>query len=70
MHIGKRVQEVMSEKGKTVAWLAEQLPCERSNIYNMFHRRNIGVDLLMRLSELMEHDFFQELSNEFRNQEH
>lgn len=70
MHIGKRVQEVMSEKGKTVAWLAEQLPCERSNIYNMFHRRNIGVDLLMRLSELMEHDFFKELSNEFRNQEH
>lgn len=67
MHIGKRLQEVLEEKGLTVGWLADQLPCERSNVYNMFHRHNIGVGLVMRLSRLLNHDFFIELSEEYRN---
>lgn len=66
MHIGKRIKEVLEEKGLSITWLSEQIPCERSNVYNMFRRENIGVGLLLKLSIVMQHDFFAELSEEYR----
>lgn len=66
INIGLRVKEVLRQQGKTVCWLAEQIPCERSNVYNIFHRRDIGVDLLSTLSTILDHDFFSELSDEWR----
>lgn len=65
MHVGKRIREVTKEQGQTVKWLAENIPCERSNVYNLFRRANIGVDLLMRISQILHHDFFAELSEEY-----
>lgn len=67
MHIGEEIRRKMEERGKSVTWLAEQLPCERSNVYNIFRRQNIGIDLLLRISILLEHDFFQSLSEEYLN---
>ncbi len=66
MDVGKRIKEVMQEKGRTACWLAAQIPCERSNIYNVFHRKSVGVDLLFILSDLLQHDFFAELSGEWK----
>ncbi len=69
MNIGQRIYEVMREKGRSAAWLASQIPCERSNIYNVFRRKSVGVDLLFIFSSLLHHDFFAELSQEWRQQE-
>lgn len=65
MHIGKRIKEVMDEKGLSACWLANKLPCERSNVYNMFKRSSIGVDLLYAVSTILAHNFFAELSKEW-----
>ena len=64
MHIGNRVKEVLAGQGRNARWLASQLPCERSNVYNLFKRTSVGVDLLMRLCVVLGHDFFKELSDE------
>ena len=66
MHIGNRIKEVMIEKGYSASWLAEQIPCERSNVYHIFGRRDIGVELLLIISRLLKHDFFAELSDKYR----
>ena len=59
-----RIKEVLEEQGHNACWLASQIPCERSNVYNIFKRESIGIDLLFRISEVLGHDFFKEISDE------
>lgn len=58
----------MTERHRSVTWLAQQLPCDRSNIYDIFRRDDISTGLLMRISVLLEHDFFHELSVSLRQE--
>ena len=64
MNIGKRIEEILRKQGKSAAWLATQIPCERTNVYNIFKRKSLDVRLLMRISVILEYDFFKELSEE------
>ena len=64
MNIGKHVEEILRKQGKSAAWLASQIPCERTNVYNVFKRKSMDVRLLMRISEVLKYDFFKELSDE------
>ena len=64
MNVGKRIEEILKKQKKSVAWLAAQIPCERTNVYNIFRRKSMDVRLLMRISVVLEHDFFEELSKE------
>ena len=68
MHIGHRIREVLDGMPKryTVTWFAGQLNCERRNAYNIFERRNIDIELLMRISKVLGHDFFADLSAEYK----
>lgn len=65
MDIGKRIKEILDEQGRSASWLAEQIPCERSNVYNIFRRSSIGIDLLYVISSALNHDFFKEMSEEW-----
>lgn len=64
MKIGQRIKNVLFCKGHTAMWLAEQLKCERTNVYDIFRRSDISVNLLTSISIILEHDFFAELSSE------
>lgn len=56
------IKEVVLRKGIKVSWLAEQLNSHRNNIYKIYSRRWIDTDTLMRISRILEHDFFEDLS--------
>ena len=64
MNIGKHVEEILRKQGYSAAWLASQIPCERTNVYNIFKRKSMDVRLLMRISVVLQYDFFKELSDE------
>ena len=66
MHIGEAIKEELERQGKTVVWFAEQLPCHRTNVYRIFERVSIDTHVLMRISEILEHDFFAEYSAELK----
>ena len=66
LHIGQRLKEVAAERGLTSRDIAEAVPCDRSNIYDIFHRESISVQLLVRLCEILKHDFFAELSEDLK----
>ena len=66
MHVGKRIREVLDEQGRAASWLAMKIPCERTNIYNVFKREDISVGLLAKVSNILGHDFFKELSEELK----
>ena len=64
MHIGQRIKEVLTQKHKPVTWLAKEINCERTNVYNIFSRKDISTGLLEKISIILEHDFFKDLSED------
>ena len=64
MRIGERVKECLFQQGRSAMWLAKQLHCERTNVYDIFKREDMGVELLRRCSIALSHDFFKDLSEE------
>lgn len=66
MHVGLRIKEVMDNQGRSVIWLSKQIACERTNVYNIFSRKDINTNLLRQISLVLDHDFFKELSDEIK----
>jgi len=66
IHIGRHIKEVFDRqpKGRTVEWFADNLCCNRANIYNIFKRSSIDTQLLRRISLLLDYDFFADLSQD------
>lgn len=60
VHIGQLVKSVFDESGMTVSELARQLRCERTNVYTIFKRRTIDVELLAMLSIILNHNFLDD----------
>ncbi|MDC2394442.1 hypothetical protein OU990_25590 [Bacteroides ovatus] len=42
---------------------ATQLCCTRPNVYKIFRKENIDIHLLWRISCILGHDFFRDLSD-------
>ncbi len=60
VHIGQIIKSVFDESGMTVSELAQRLRCERTNVYTIFRRRSIDVELLVRLSNILDHNFLDD----------
>lgn len=69
MKIGERIKEVFMTMPKTctVEWLATELHCDRRNIYRIFQKENIDIELLTRISQVLDHDFFKDLSDSIKS---
>ena len=67
MHIGNIIKQKTIERKKTVVWLARNLPCSRTNIYKIFNKPTIDTGTLLRISTLLEFDFFSLYSKEMNN---
>ncbi len=65
MNIGRTIREVMKKKGMSATQLAREIPCERTNVYNIFSRKDIGTKLLWRICEVLDHNFFDDYAKEF-----
>lgn len=62
--IGQAIKHVLKEKGYTVVWFARRMDCSRTNVYKIFGKRSINTDELMRISSILNYDFFRLYSNE------
>ena len=58
-HIGHLIKTELRKQGRTITWLASQLGYSRQNMYKLFERRWIYTDLLLKISDIMGHDFFK-----------
>ena len=66
LHIGQLIACTLHEQGRTVTWFARQLCCTRPNVYKIFGKENIDISLLWRISCILHHDFFGDLSQEMK----
>ncbi|MDO5316847.1 MAG: XRE family transcriptional regulator [bacterium] len=56
-HIGMMIQEELGRQGRTVVWLAKEIYCEKSNVYKLFKRKSIDFEQLLKISEVLNHNF-------------
>ena len=63
VHIGELIKEKLHEKERTVTWFARKLCCIRSNVYKIFKKQAIDTSLLLRISIILEEDFFSYYSS-------
>ena len=61
IHAGQLIERILHDQGRSVTWFAAQLCCTRPNVYKIFHKENIDIQLLWRISCILNHDFFKRL---------
>lgn len=60
--IGQLIRQELRRQERSVAWFARQLSCDRSNIYRIFQKESIDTYLLVRISIILQYNFFSTLS--------
>jgi hypothetical protein len=68
IHIGQEIKAELHRQERTVAWFARHLYCDRRNVYNIFKKESIDIQLLLRISNILNTDFFTLLSQYYKNQ--
>ena len=64
--IGQLIKEELQRQERGITWFARKLACDRSNIYRLFEKESIDTGLLLRISVILQHDFFAELSHHYQ----
>ena len=62
IHLGNMIKRELKAQGRSVSWLARTIKMERSSIYKIFERNSLDVALLIKISIVMDHDFFKDIS--------
>lgn len=61
--IGQLIKSELERQERSVSWFARHLSCDRSNVYRIFAKDNLDTELLIRVSVILNHDFFADISN-------
>ena len=64
VNIGQSIKEELQRQERTVSWLARKLNCTRASVYRIFEKNSIDTALLANISQVLHHNFFEELSDE------
>ncbi|MBD5225033.1 MAG: XRE family transcriptional regulator [Bacteroidales bacterium] len=59
--MGSLIGSELRRQRRPAAWLAQEICCDRTNVYKILRKGSIDTELLCRISVALEHDFFAEL---------
>ena len=59
MNIGQIIKKQVEDSGIKITAFAEKINVSRNNVYDIFNRNSIDTELLKKISEVLNHDFFQ-----------
>jgi len=61
IHIGEIIKKKVAERALSINALAKAINCDRTNIYKIYKRKSIDIELLIRISEVLKYDFISEI---------
>lgn len=67
--IGQLIEERVHLRKMEVTEFAKLIGVERSNAYHIFKRESIDTNLLKKIGQILDYDFFQDLLEEKTKQE-
>lgn len=59
IHIGHLIQAQLKADQRSVGWLAREIGCSRNHLYKVFRKPSLDSDLLLRISQAMQFNFFR-----------
>lgn len=62
--IGDLINEEVRRQGMPVTKFAKEINCQRNNVYDIFNRSNMDIDLLKRISKVLDVNFFQKIADD------
>src|SRR6187397_1234563 len=62
--IGELIKKTLSDRKMKLKDFADELGMARQNIYRIFEKNSIETDLLIKISTVLNHNFFQYLDNQ------
>ena len=62
LHIGKMIRQELGKQGRKMSWFAVQIHCDRTNAYRILQRKNMDLELLIRISQVLEHNFVADVA--------
>ena len=61
IHIGNIIREKLDKKPMSVTDFARLIDRERSTVYDIFGRKSIDIELLIKISEVLDYDFIHKV---------
>jgi len=61
VHIGSMIKQKVEESSMTKKEFADRLNCERTSVYYLFKQKNLNIDKLRKISEILNYDFVSEV---------
>jgi transcriptional regulator with XRE-family HTH domain len=59
VEIGQKVKEVFDSRQMKLTEFADSLGTVRQNVYRIFRKRHLDTGLLLKISQVLNHNFFQ-----------
>jgi transcriptional regulator with XRE-family HTH domain len=57
--IGQKIKEVFDRQNMKLTDFADELGTVRQNVYRIFKKRHLDTGLLLKISQVLDHNFFQ-----------
>lgn len=61
-HFGKYIRSILQGEGRSIAWFAAQMNCDRSNMYKLLSKSHQSSEFLIRASRVLNHNLFDAAS--------
>ena len=62
IHIGTIIKDKLTQERRSISWFADQMNCDRSNMYKLLSRAHLDSNFILRASKILEHNFFKDIS--------
>jgi hypothetical protein len=59
VEIGQKIKEVFDKRQMKLTDFADELGTVRQNVYRIFKKRHLDTGLLLKISQVLNHNFFQ-----------
>ena len=61
IHIGSIIKKKWEENSMTLNEFAQRINRDRTTVYNIFERKSIDIELLIKISKALDYDFIHEV---------
>ena len=59
IEIGQKIKEIFDARNMKLTEFADELGTVRQNVYRIFKKRHVDTGLLLKISQVLNHNFFQ-----------
>lgn len=63
--IGSRIKDLVYKSNISITDFAKQICCSRENVYKIFERNSIDIELLARISKVLNYNFFEDIASDY-----